>query len=117
MSILINWLVGTLAVIVAAYLMPGVSVAGFTAALLTALVLGILNAFIRPVLMFLTLPINLITFGLFTFVINAILVLIASAAVPGFEVGGFLTAILFAIVLSIIMILVSLVLPTEEASQ
>ena len=70
MGILINWVLSAFVIIAAAYLLPGVHVANFTAALVTALVLGIINAIIKPILLILTLPINLITLGLFTFAIK-----------------------------------------------
>jgi putative membrane protein len=99
MAILINWLVATLAIIVTAYVSPGVKLNGFVPALLAALVLGLVNAVIRPVLLILTLPINILTLGLFTLVINALLILLTSALVPGFSVSGFWSALVFAIVL------------------
>jgi putative membrane protein len=92
----------TLSVGIAAYLIPGISVGGFFSALLVALFLGIVNTLIRPFLILITLPINILTLGLFTFVINAVLVLLASKVVYGFEVRGFWWAMLFSIVLSII---------------
>lgn len=102
MALLIRWLVYTLAILITAYLLPGVTVIGFTAALITALVLGLINAFIRPVLLVLTLPLNILSLGLLTFVINALLILLASAIVPAFRVNGFWWALLFSLVLSII---------------
>jgi len=106
MNILLNWLVTTVAVIAAAYLLPGVTISGFWAALIVALVLGILNVFVKPVLLLLTLPINILTLGLFTLVINALIILMASALVPGFKVAGFWNAMLFGIVLAIITYLI-----------
>lgn len=88
-----------MAVIIAAYLLPGVSLSGFFPALVAALILGILNVFLRPLLILLTLPINIFTLGLFTLVINALLVMLASAIVPGFEVASFWSALIFGIVL------------------
>jgi putative membrane protein len=102
MRFLIHWLVTTLAIIISAYLLPGVNVAGFFPALVTALVLGILNTFIKPVLILLTLPLTLLTLGLFTLVINALLILLTSAIVPGFDVRNFGWALLFSLVLSIL---------------
>src|SRR5512135_271605 len=102
MRFLIHWLIRTLAVVLAAYLLPGVKVEGFFAALITALVLGLLNTIIRPILLLLTLPLNVLTLGLFTFVINALLILLTSAIVPGFDVRNFGWALLFSLVLSII---------------
>lgn len=102
MKILINWLISGLAVIVTAYLLPGVFVRDFFTALVVALVLGIINAILRPILVILTLPINIMTLGLFTFVINAVLVLMVTAIVPGFTVINFWWALLFSLVLSLI---------------
>ncbi|MFA6375883.1 MAG: phage holin family protein [Candidatus Paceibacterota bacterium] len=107
MNILINWLIMAIAVIVSAYILPGVTLSGFGAALLVALVLGLLNVFIKPLLLILTLPINILTLGLFTLVINAAIILMASAIVPGFKVAGFWYAMLFSIVLSIILYLIN----------
>ncbi len=102
MFFLIRWLIHALAVVIAAYLLPGVSVSGFLAALLTALVLGLINAVLKPILILLTLPINILTLGLFTLVINAVLILLTSAIVPGFEVRSFWWALLFSLVLSLV---------------
>ena len=102
MTFLANWLIYTLAIVITAYLLPGVNLTGFAAALVTALVLGLINAVIKPILILLTLPINILTLGLFTFVINAALILLASAIVPGFIVKGFWAALIFSIVLAII---------------
>jgi putative membrane protein len=102
MSFIVNWLIAALAIIIAAYVLPGVSVAGFTAALITALALGLINALIKPVLTALTLPLNVATLGLFSFVINALLIMFASAVIPGFVVNGFWWALLFSLVLALV---------------
>lgn len=102
MKLLLNWLILTLAILITAYLLPGVIVSGFVAALIAALVLGIINSFIKPVLIILTLPINVLTLGLFTLVINAGLVMLTASLVEGFEVKNFWWAILFGLVLSIV---------------
>jgi len=99
MQILILWLLSALAIMVTAYLLPGVRIDGFFPALVAAVVIGLINAFVKPVLILLTLPINILTLGLFTLVINAALVMLASALVPGFSVSSFLWALLFSIVL------------------
>ncbi len=99
MQILIQWLLSALAIMVAAYLLPGVKIDGFFPAMVAAVVIGLINAFIKPILIILTLPINILTLGLFTLIINAFLVMLASALVPGFHVTGFGWAILFSIVL------------------
>jgi putative membrane protein len=103
MGIIISLLINALAIFIAAsYIIPGVHVDSFMTAVIVAVVLGVLNAFLKPILVIFTLPITIITLGLFTFVINAILVLLASQFVPGFKVDGFLTALLFSLVVSII---------------
>lgn len=102
MNFFINWIIMSLAVAISAYLLPGVSVAGPAVAIITGLVIGIINAFIKPLAMLLTLPINVITLGLFTFVINGLLVLLAANLVNGFQVRNFWWAIIFSVVLSII---------------
>jgi putative membrane protein len=102
MSILINWFVSAIAVFVTAYLLPGVSMDGFFTALVVALVLGIVNSIVKPILFFFTLPITIITFGLFALVINACMILLTDVLVPGFSVHGFFWALLFSLVLSIV---------------
>lgn len=102
MGILINLLVSGVAVFAAAYLLPGASVDGFGAALVTAIVLGITNAVLKPILKLLTLPITIMTLGLFSLVINALIVMLVAYLVPGFAVDGFLTALLFSLLLSLI---------------
>ncbi len=102
MGILINWLLNALAILTAAYILPGIHVDTFVTALVLAVVLGIANVVIKPILVLLTLPITILTFGLFTLVINALLILGATYVVPGFTVDGFLWALLFSIVLSLI---------------
>lgn len=101
MKLFFHWLIAALAIGIASYIVPGVSVT-LVGALIAAIVLGALNLFIRPILLLLTLPINIITLGLFSLVINACLVLLASYVVPGFYVSGFWTALLFALVLAIV---------------
>lgn len=102
MKILIKWLVSTIAIIIAAYLLPGVEVDGFVAALIASLVLGLINAFLKPLLVILTLPINIISLGLFTLVINAGLVMLMAAIVTGFAVVNFWWAFLFGVVLAVV---------------
>jgi putative membrane protein len=95
-------LLSTIAVFVTAHILPGTRVDGWGTALIVAIVLGVVNAFIRPLLLILTLPLNVLTLGLFTFVIIGGLVLLVSAIVPGFHVDGFWWALAFALVLAII---------------
>ena len=102
MGLIINLLVSGLAVFITAQFLPGVSVDSFITALLTAVVLGLINMFIKPIINILTLPINLLTLGLFSFVVNALMILLASHFVTGFHVNGFIAALLFSIVLSLV---------------
>lgn len=101
MNFLLQWLLSALAIIIISYILPGVQVSGLFAALMTALVLGLINTFIRPILTALTLPLNAITLGISTFVLNALLVLLASAVVPGFTIVNFWWALLFSLILSL----------------
>ena len=102
MRLLLNLLLNTFSVIATAYILPGVVVSSILTAAIVAVVLGTLNTFVKPILLFLALPITFLTLGLFTLVINAVLVLIAAELVPGFEVVSFWYAILFSIVISLI---------------
>ena len=102
MPILISWIISTLVILASAYLLPGVTVSGFMAALTAALVLGLANAIIKPILILLTLPINFLSMGLFTLVINAGLVLLAASLVPGFAVASFWWALLLGLILSLV---------------
>lgn len=98
---LIKWLVTALIILALAYILPGIEVSGFIAAAVAALVLGLINMFLKPIIVLLTLPINMITLGLFTLVINAVIVLLAGSIVPGFSVGNFWWALLFSVVLGL----------------
>lgn len=102
MKIILHWLASSLAVFITAYILPGVEVSGFMSAFIAALIIGILNAFIRPILVILTLPITILTLGLFTLIINAFLIMLASRIVTGFFVDGFLWALAFSLVLSVV---------------
>jgi putative membrane protein len=102
MSILINLIISSIAVFAAAYILPGVSVDNFTAAMIAAIVIGVFNAFLKPILLILTLPITIVTLGLFALVINALLILLADQIVPGFSVEGFVWALILSVVLSVI---------------
>ena len=111
LKILLVWLVNALALMAVAYLMPGIQVAGFVTALVAALVLGLINAVIRPVLVLLTLPATLLTLGLFIFVINGLLFWLVGSFVDGFTVSGFWAGVFGAIVYSIISWALSALLP------
>lgn len=102
MGILLGWALNAGALLLLAWMIPAVHVAGFGTALIVALVLALLNTVIRPVLIILTLPVNLLTLGLFTFVINGFLFWFAARILDGFEVRSFWWAVLAAIVYSLI---------------
>lgn len=102
MNIFLSLLLNTLAVLVTSYILPGIHIASFWTALVVAVVLGVVNAVLRPILFVLTLPLNILTLGLFSFVIMGGLVYLVSAIVPGFTVDNFGWAILFAIIVSLI---------------
>ena len=101
-GIFIRWLILTVAIIIASYLLEGIRVSGFFSAFFAAAMLGILNAFFRPIIFILTLPINIMTLGLFTFVINAIMLMMASGVISGFEVSGFWSAVFASLSISIV---------------
>lgn len=110
MRLLISWLLNAVALLITAYLVPGIHVSGFSAALIAAIILGLVNSFIRPLLLLLTAPINLLTMGLFTFVVNAVLLMIVSGVVPGMAIDSFGWALLAAVVLSFVSTVLSMLL-------
>jgi putative membrane protein len=106
-GILIRWLILTAAIMLTPYVVKGIQVDGFLSALEAAAILGVLNAIFRPVLMILTLPINILTLGLFTFIINGCLLMMASCAMSGLEINGFWSAFWGSIIISIVSWLLS----------
>lgn len=99
---ILSLLLSTAAVLISAYVIPGIEVESIWGAIVTAIVLGIITSLLKPLLVILTLPINILTLGLFTLVINALLVMLAAAVVPGFSVDGFLPAVIFSVVLGLV---------------
>jgi putative membrane protein len=99
-GLFIRWLMLTLAILAAAYLLPGITVGGFFSAFFAAATLGILNALFRPILLLVTLPLNILTLGLFTFVINALILMMASGVIGDFHVNGFWSAVGGALIIS-----------------
>jgi len=99
---LLRWTTLTVAIIAASYLLDGIEISGFFSAFFAAAMLGILNAILRPIALVLTLPINVLTLGLFTFVINALMLKMASGVIPGFNVHGFWTAVIGSLIISIV---------------
>lgn len=100
MKLILKILLSSVAVIALSYLLGGVTVTNFTAAIYVAIVIGLLRAIVRPILVVLTFPITVVTLGLFLFVINAIIVFMASSLIDGFEVNGLFTAIIFSLLLT-----------------
>jgi putative membrane protein len=102
MTILLNLLLSGIAVAIAAYLIPGATVDGYLTAIIVAVVLAIVNATIVPILQVLTLPLNILTLGLVSLIINVLMVLLVAKLVPGFEISGFWVALVFAVVLALV---------------
>ena len=116
MRLLLNWVLSALAVWIVSHVVPGISVSGPMAALIAALAIGFINATVGALLKILTFPLTLLTLGLFWFVINAAMLKLASAFVPGFEVRGFFAAFVGAIVLSVVSSLLHwLIMPSRQA--
>ncbi len=101
-GLVVRWLILTAAIMVTSYFMEGIHVSGFFSALLAAAILGVLNVFFRPILILLTLPISILTLGLFTFIINALLLMMVSGVISGFVVEGFWSALFGSLLISIV---------------
>jgi putative membrane protein len=106
MKLLLKWLLSAAALLLVAYIYPGVEVRTFTAALIAAFVIGLLNTFVRPVLVILTLPVTVVTLGLFLFVINALMFWAAAALLDGFHVRDFTAALIGSLIYSVIGIVI-----------
>lgn len=113
MKVIINLLLSGVAVLISTYIIPGVDVDSFWVAIVVAVVLGLVNAFIRPIVTLLTLPVNILTLGLFSFVITALMVMLTGAIVPGFIVDGFVPALLFGVVESLVSWVLLAVMPEK----
>lgn len=107
MKIILTWLLAACALLLVAYLYPGVQVQSFTAALIAAAVIGLFNAVLRPILVILTLPVTIVTLGLFLFVINALLFWAAASVLSGFQVSGFVAALVGSLIYSVLMLVVN----------
>ena len=105
--LLVRWLCFALAIVFTAWIVPGIDVENFLSAMFAYVILGLINATLKPILLAITLPLNFLTIGLFTFVINAFLLMLAGWITPGLEVDGFLSALLGSLVLSLISIGIS----------
>ncbi len=105
--ILVRWICFALALIFTAWVIPGIEVSSFLSAMFACVIIALINTFVKPVLQLVTLPINFLTIGLFSFVLNALLLMLAGWITPGLEVDGFLSALLGSIVLSIFSVGIS----------
>ena len=114
MSLIIRLLVNALAVFGLSYVLPGVGVDGYVTAIIVAVVLSLLNLLVKPLLVLFTLPITVITLGLFMFVINALIILLADKLIDGFSVSSFLMALIFSILLSIVQSFLQSVFGTKK---
>ena len=110
MKIIVRWLLLAAALLLVANIYPGVQVTGFSAALIAALVLGLFNALLRPLLVLLTLPVTLVTLGLFLFVINALMFYWAAGLLPGLAVNGFLAALIGSLIYSLCGVVIDVAL-------
>jgi putative membrane protein len=102
MRLILLWILNAVALLAVAYLLPSIHVASFASAMLAALLLGLINAIVRPVLLLLTLPVTLLTLGLFIFVINGLMFWLAGSLIQGFAVGGFWPALIGSLLYSVV---------------
>ncbi len=107
MTLFIRWLCYALAIIFVSWVVPGIEVSSFLNAMFVVVIIALINTFIKPLLQIITLPINLLTLGLFSLVINALLLMLAGYITPGFVVDGFLSALIGSILLSLLAIGIS----------
>ena len=106
----IRWVVNALALLVAAWILKGIVIGSYLSLFVAAFVIGLLNAFLRPVVLLLTLPLNILTLGLFTLVVNGIMILLAADVVRGFEVHGFFSAVFAALIMGLVSFILNLLI-------
>lgn len=109
MVLLVRWILFALAIIFVAWLVPGIEVENFQSAMLVTIIIALINIFIRPLIVFITLPINILTLGIFTLVINALLLMLAGYLAPGVDVEGFLSAFIGSVVLAFLGLIINMV--------
>ncbi len=112
-AFLLHLVLTALALLVVANVVSGVHIGGFLPALIGALILGVVNAFVRPIMIVLTLPLTIVTLGLFLFVVNALMFWLAAALVPGFQIGGFGAALLGSLLLTVLNLLIDRLAPKD----
>ncbi|WP_071515930.1 phage holin family protein [Geitlerinema sp. PCC 9228] len=113
-NFLLTWLLTALALVLTGWLVPGITLDGFNAAIIAAAVLGLVNAVVKPLLILLTLPLTFLTLGLFLLVINAISIMLVASLTPGFAVSGFLAALVGSIVLSLVSTILGNLVERED---
>jgi putative membrane protein len=113
-SMLVYWLLTALVLMVVDALLPGIAISSFGTAMLAAFLMGVVNFFVKPLLSLLTLPLNIVTLGLFSFVINAILFALVAWMVPGFEVSNFLSALAGSLILALMTGFLGSMLPNQQ---
>lgn len=109
MVLLVRWILFALAIIFVAWLVPGIEVENFQSAMLVTVIIALINIFIRPLIVFITLPINILTLGVFTLVINALLLMLVGYLAPGVDVEGFLSAFIGSVVLAFLGLIINMV--------
>ena len=109
MVLLVRWILFALAIIFVAWLVPGIDVENFQSAMLVTVIIALINIFIRPLIVFITLPINILTLGIFTLVINALLLMLAGYLAPRVEVEGFLSAFIGSVILAFLGLIINMV--------
>jgi putative membrane protein len=117
MRLIFRIVISAISIVITAYLLPGVHIKDLFTALVVAVVLALLNGIIRPILIILTIPVTILTLGLFLLVINALMIILAGNIVPGFQVDGFWWALLFSVILSLVTSLLSIGLRNEENKE
>jgi putative membrane protein len=117
MKLLLIWFLNALALLTVAYVLPGINVDGFAAALVAALILGLINTLLRPLLILLTLPVTVVTLGLFLLVINGLLFWFAGSVLKGFEVSGFWVGVLGALLYSIFSSVLTMIVFEKKSSS
>ncbi len=117
MKFIINTLVSAVAVLISAWLLPGVHVTDYVSALLVAVVLAFLNAVVKPILTILTIPITFFTLGFFLLVINALIIILASKIIPEFHVSGFWWALIFSLILSLVTGILNMFVGNSEKEE
>jgi putative membrane protein len=117
MRFIFSLIISSISVVISAYLLPGIQIRDLQTALIVAIVLALLNGIVKPILIVLTIPITILTLGLFLLVINALMIILAGNWVPGFQVDGFWWALLFSVILSLVTSLLSIGLRNEENKE